>query len=236
MAVYEYKTEIRYSEIDANGHLSPVALLDLFQNCSTFHSESLGLGVDYLKKRHRAWVLSSWQVVMNKMPYFAEKVTVKTWSYGIKYTLGFRNFVLENESGEVLCYANSLWAYVDTNTLAPVKCPAEEADKYGAEPAYPMKASARKIVVPDVLIKEPDFDVKYYFIDTNKHMNNSKYVLAAMEYLPDDFNISEIRVEYKKSATLHDTIHPYTQNIDNTFYVVMKDDDSNIYATVQFLA
>lgn len=236
MKAYEYKTEIRYSEIDSNGSLSLVSLLDLFQNCSTFHSESIGLGVEYLKSINRAWFLSSWQVHINKMPVFGTKVTIKTWSYGIRYTLGYRNFVLEDESGEVLCCANTLWAYVDTTNFTPVKCPPDTADKYGTLPQYPLKSAPRKIAIPDDMNYEEDLEVKFYFIDTNNHMNNSKYVLVAQEYLPSDFHIEEIRVEYKKSAKLHDILHTYSKLEDGRFTVVMKDDDGNIYATVEFLS
>ena len=50
--MYTYQTRIRYSELDETGHLKTEALLDHFQDCSTFHSEDLGLGVNYLKKQH----------------------------------------------------------------------------------------------------------------------------------------------------------------------------------------
>lgn len=235
MAVYQYDTVIRYSEVDSNGYLTPVALLDLFQNCTLFHSESIGHGVEYLKEKHCAWVLSSWQICMESLPKFGEKVSVKTWSYGIKYTLGFRNFALINEEGQMICYANSIWAYIDTETLSPVKCPEEEVLKYGYDEPLEMKKAPRKIAVPEHLDEKDEFEVKYYFIDTNNHMNNGKYVLAAMEYLPSDFKVSEIRAEYKKSAVIHDIIYPYTNCEDNVFTVVMKDKEGNIYAIVQFL-
>ena len=34
--MYQYQTRIRYSELDESGHLKPEALLDYFQDCSTF--------------------------------------------------------------------------------------------------------------------------------------------------------------------------------------------------------
>ena len=47
--MYQYQTRIRYSELDESGHLKPEALLDYFQDCSTFQSEDLGIGIEYLK-------------------------------------------------------------------------------------------------------------------------------------------------------------------------------------------
>ena len=50
--MYQYQTRIRYSELDESGHLKPEALLDYFQDCSTFQSEDLGIGIGYLKERN----------------------------------------------------------------------------------------------------------------------------------------------------------------------------------------
>ena len=57
--MYTFDSRIRYSEIDADGKLSMAALINYFQDCSTFQSEELGVGIEYLAKRHLAWVLVS---------------------------------------------------------------------------------------------------------------------------------------------------------------------------------
>ena len=60
--MYSFKSRVRYSEINRDGLLDIPAVLNYFQDCSTFQSEQLGVGVDYLKKEKKAWVLSSWQI------------------------------------------------------------------------------------------------------------------------------------------------------------------------------
>ena len=42
--MYEFNSRVRYSEIDHHGTLTLPALINYFQDCSTFHSEDLGLG------------------------------------------------------------------------------------------------------------------------------------------------------------------------------------------------
>lgn len=235
MAVYEYNTRIRYSEIDSSGFLSPVALIDLFQNGSTFQSEDMGLGVDFLFENKRAWVLTCWQICINRLPKIGEHVTIRTWSYGIKLSLGSRNFELVDSNGERLAYANSLWAYVDTESGALVRVPQDIVEAYGKSPQIEMKCAPRKIELPNDMEKKDDFEVKYYFIDTNNHMNNEKYVLAAMEYIPEGFVIGEIRAEYKSPALLHDIVTPMVKVDDNTVTVALYDKDGNKYAAIQFL-
>ena len=51
---YEWKCRVRYSETGVDGKLTLPALVNYFQDCSTFHSESLGLdGNIYPPERKR---------------------------------------------------------------------------------------------------------------------------------------------------------------------------------------
>ena len=234
MAVYEYEALIRYSEVDKTGHLTPLALIDLFQTTSTFHSEELGYGISYMQSNHRAWVLSAWQICMDKMPKFMDKVIIQTWSYGIKMALGFRNFALLDENKNILARANSLWVYIDTETGKPIKPPAEAVTAYGSLPKLEMDYAPRKITLPDNMHNAGDFEVKYYFIDTNNHMNNEKYILAATEHIPADMAVTEIRAEYKKQAMLGEIITSHVDITDETVTVAMYDHTGEHNATIQF--
>ena len=53
--MYSFDSRIRYSEVDSKGTLNWLALMDYFQDCSVFHSESLHIGVDYLADHHLAF-------------------------------------------------------------------------------------------------------------------------------------------------------------------------------------
>ena len=77
--MYTFDSRIRYSEIDRSGRLSIPAVVDYFQDCSAFQSEELGVGVEYLANKKRAWILNSWQIVLERRPEECEKITVGTW-------------------------------------------------------------------------------------------------------------------------------------------------------------
>ena len=66
--MYTFDSRIRYSEIDRSGRLSIPAVVDYFQDCSAFQSEELGVGVEYLANKKRAWILNSWQIVLERRP------------------------------------------------------------------------------------------------------------------------------------------------------------------------
>lgn len=236
MAIYEYNARIRYSEIDSSGYLSAVALIDLFQNCSTFQSEDLGYGIDYLAENNRAWVLSSWQLCINKLPRLGDNVVVRTWSYGIRLAIGYRNFALISDNGDTLAYANSVWAYIDTKNGKPVKAPEDMIEAYGKQDPIDMECAPRKIKLPENMKEYEAFEVKSYFIDTNGHMNNEKYVLAALEYLPADYKIKEIRADYRRPAMPREKVLPKVGTDDNSIVVAMYGCNDTLYASVQFMA
>ena len=45
--MYSFNSRVRYSEVNKDGRLKLVSLLDYFQDCSTFHSEDAGMGTEY---------------------------------------------------------------------------------------------------------------------------------------------------------------------------------------------
>ncbi|MCR5743325.1 MAG: acyl-[acyl-carrier-protein] thioesterase [Lachnospiraceae bacterium] len=236
MAIYEYTARVRYNEVDERSSLSDTALLDLLQNCSTFQCEDMGIGVEYYKEIGRAWVLSAWQIAIDRRPKLGETLRIQTWSTGIKRALGSRNYRVIDAEGQTVVSAYSLWAYIDTSTMLMAECPQNEIDLYGISEALPMKVLPRRIKLMEDMTAQEPIEVKYYFIDTNHHMNNAKYVMAAEEFLPEGFETKTIRVEYIKSARLGDVIYPRTHVSDEAVTVCMADEEGNTYATVQFLA
>ena len=104
--MYSFETRVRFSETDKTQELRLMALINYFQDCSTFQSESLGLGLEALRKYGKTWVLNSWQIVINRYPHMCEEISVQTWPTGFEGLYGTRNFRLCTKDGEVLAYAN----------------------------------------------------------------------------------------------------------------------------------
>lgn len=232
---YEFDSRIRYSEVDSERKLTWLALMDYFQDCSVFQSEQLQIGVDYLAEHHQAWVLTSWQICLNRMPKLTDQVTTQTWAYEMKGFYGYRNFSMNDENGERLAYANSIWALMDTQTGRPIKVPEEMAALYGMEPQIPMECDGRKIALPKECEAKDAFAVPAYFMDTNHHMNNSHYVEVVLGYVPETFEIGQIRVEYRKAALCGDTMIPKVTVEEDKITVVLADPDEKPYAIVEFL-
>ena len=234
--MYDFKSRVRYSEVNSERQLTLPALIDYLQNCCTFQSEDMNIGVEYLEQHHAAWVLSSWEIVMNRYPKLAEHITVSTWPYSFKGFYGYRNFTIKDEAGEICAFANSVWVYMDTATMRPVRIAKEVQDAYipVMDEAIQYEWADRKIRIEGTPVEKEPVLVQRFHIDTNHHMNNGKYILVAEEYLPENFKTESIRVEYKKAAVIGDMLYPEVYEQQNGVTIVLADAQKVPYAIMQF--
>ena len=151
--MYQFESRVRYSETDNRGRLSLEGILDYFQDCSTFQSEDLGVGIEYLKEQKIAWVLSYWQIDVKRYPKLGENMIVGTIPYEIRGFLGYRNFVLQTKDGEELACANTIWTLLDTEKGMPKKAAEELVGKYPMTQRYLMEYAPRKIDLPENMEK-----------------------------------------------------------------------------------
>lgn len=232
--MYTIEERIRYSEVDYTDHLNLTGIVNYFQDCSTLHSEDLGLGIEYLQERGHAWILSSWQIVVERYPQANEWIRVSTWPTQFERLYGIRNFTMETADKEMLAYANSIWVYMDMKTGRPTKPSEEMIERYGLEEPFDMEYAPRKIRAPKEWEELPSFPVRKCYIDTNRHMNNGKYVEAALEYCEAPEKIRQLRVEYKRSAVMGDQICPKKATEGNRQYINLCNSGGDTYAMIEF--
>lgn len=235
--MYEFKSKVRYSEVNSEKVLTLAALTDYLQDTCTFQSEGLGAGMDFLRSRQEAWVLSSWEIVIKQLPKVCQEISVGTFPCAFKGFYGHRNFCVKDSNGEVIVIANSLWVYINYETKRPTRIPEVVASKYDGVIADPIAFdwSERKIKVEGTGVQKQPVSVQRFFIDTNEHMNNGKYIMVAEEYLPRDFSVARIRVEYRNAAVLGDVLYPMVYEQDDSITVVINDACEKPYAIIQFV-
>lgn len=232
--MYSFGSRIRYSEIGADGRLKVGALVDYFQDCSMFHSEDAGIGIDFLRPRKQGWFLVSWQIVIERLPQLGDEVKVSTWPYEFKGFWGKRNYIMEDAQGKCLAYANSLWTFMCMNSQKPMRITQEQIDGYPVEKKLDMNYASRKIIVSGEGIRQkPIFALKSH-MDTNHHMNNSQYIKIAQEYLPYGTGVSQIRVDYRRPVGASVSMIPVIYEFDDTYTVMLQDENNEAYALIEF--
>ncbi|MDD3361912.1 MAG: thioesterase [Hespellia sp.] len=231
---YTFDSRVRYSEVDHTGAMTVPNVINYFQDCSTFQSEELGVGLKELRAKNRGWLLASWQVEFIRAPKMGERITIGTFAHGFKGFFGLRNFFMDDEAGEHLAYANSMWFFMDNEKGRPARPEPEDTQMYGVEPPLKMEYKDRKIKIPEQVQERESFPVRRYHIDTNEHVNNAEYVQMAMEFLPREIKVKELRVEYKRAAVLGDVIYPKVAMEADRSVVMLCDKEGAPYAVAEF--
>ncbi len=232
--MYSFPGRIRYSECDEQGRLGLLSLLNYFQDCSTFQSEDLGVGLDYLRENDLVWVLSSWQIAVDRYPRCGERVETGTAPYEFKGCFGYRNFWMRTGEGETLARANSLWTLLYISTMMPARPPKRMLEVYQVEPRLEMDYAGRKIQPAQGGTEGEPITVCRHHLDTNCHVNNGQYVDMAMNLLPMDFAVSQLRAEYKMQAHLGDVLIPYVVSEPGKYVISLRDGEGKPYVNLEF--
>ena len=225
---------MRYSEIDAEQNLTVPGIIDYLQDCACFHDLDAGFGVDFWKERDAAWILTSWNIDIIKYPVYGQKIRIRTDCYKLRTFLGFRNFRIFDETGNVLVAADSRWALMNMVKGRPVAAAAIVGDAYGIGEALDVKWEGKHVRLPENAEKREPFPVGTEHLDTNHHVNNGQYVSMAYAYLPEDINVVKFWADYSAQARLGDMIYPEVAASQDGYYVALNNEAGDPYFTAKF--
>lgn len=232
--MYQYYSKVRFSETDEKRKLTLEAIVDYFQDCSTFQTEELGVGFSYLLPKNLTWILLYWHIVVEEYPSLGEKITISTIPYDFKGFLGKRNFFMEKEDGRIIAKADSLWSLLDMKKMIPTKVPEEVVQAYPKEDKIDMEYLPRKITIAGEERREEPLMIQRHHLDCNNHVNNGQYIKIAGAYLPDGFEIKQMRAEYRKQAYLGNEVFPYIYENEDKITVSLCDSGKQPYVVVEF--
>lgn len=216
MNKYKKDYTIYYFDSDKNGIAKPESLLTYMGETSSLHSDSLGVGIEELRKNDYGWVLNRWKVKFSKYPKVKDKITIETWTSGFDKFYATREFVIYDDNKEELARATTLWVFLNIVKKRPIRIPSEFNSKYNIinEKLFSdFYEFEKETSVGDVLL---DFNVRKSDIDYNNHVNNIKYLNWMLEVVPDkvdeNYNLIELDIHYKKEIKLGQSI---ITSIDN---------------------
>lgn len=233
--MYEMTHRVRYSEISPNQHINIEQIIKYFQDCSTFDSENIGQGLDYMERIGHIWLLAAWQVEVIQYPSMGDEIVIATWPYEVKGILAYRNFEIRDLKGNSMVKANSIWFYMNMQTGIPKRIEEEDVRAYGYGKKLSMDYQPRKIHLPKQEGEpQESFLVKKADLDTNGHVNNARYIEMAMEYLSWEESVVAMRADYRKSAKYGERIYPVIYKAENELYVELFHEDKEPYVIIEF--
>lgn len=210
--IKEYK--IRTYECDKNSNLRILTLMNILQDMADSHASDLHLGLEFCLSQGLAWVGSNYHIKINRLPTLHETIKVTTWPSAEKKIGAVRDFVIEDEQGNVIIVASSQWILIDFNRKKPVSL-REHLPEYTVIAQRALDTDFAKIPEPERADCVRGFEVRFDDIDINKHVNNAVYPLWATEAVEHDFRDmhipAEIEIAFKKEGHLGETVEVKTQ-------------------------
>ena len=212
--VWKKEYYLRASDFDKFNHIKPASVLDLFQDAAGQHAIELGVGFCDMIKRNYLWVLTKIKFKVLCMPKSYQKVVVKTWPLAPNRISYRREYAIENEVGEQLIVGSSEWVVIDSEKRRFVSAP----------DLYPFTEGFHtEIMCEEKLGKIADFEVSnepyvvntgYCDLDVNNHVNNTKYVLDAIN--PEIASeLMEFQIDYRKEVFSGASLNIHHKKQDN---------------------
>lgn len=198
----------------------PSSILDLFQDVAGEHAKTLGVGYYDLLPENKCWMILRLRYEVVRQPKMFSSVIVRTWPVESKRIEFDRDYIISDTEGNLLIKGTTAWAILDVADRAkPQLVMAKDfdlgLDEYISERALEGKFER---LAPKFEADGVPFTTKsgYTDIDTNGHVNNTKYanfILDALD-LPAEKEISSFRIDFLKEIMSGSeiNIHSHTEN------------------------
>ena len=225
---------VRYDDLAGDRKASSAALMRYMQHTAIMHSDGIGHSLETLFAMERCWVMLTWDYEEYDRPAVGETARVVTVAEGFGGCFGYRRFELYGENGALDAKASTVWAFYDIKNMRPARVTPEIAAAYGLEGAAPMRIRPEKIALPENAREAAHLTVRRSDTDTNRHVNNVRYVEMAQDALPEDFSFSRVRVRYEHAARMGDRAAVLTAKTGEGYAAAVCGEDGRTFAVITF--
>ena len=236
---FDKEFDLRYFEMNKSAEASPIAMLTLLQETAADHCNAAGHSLFSLMSQNLGWVLMSGVMQMDRYPKYKEKIIIRTWISKYFSIRGFRENIIYDENYNVIGRAKGLWVFYDIEKRRPTKIHKDFKEKWSSSEEVCIEHDiTNKIEAIDAADSMREFKVNMYDMDTNKHVNNIRYLQWLMESIPEDilenYYLYSIDGRFISEAQYGDVIVSLTKkdSEENTFvHTIRVKDEDKVCAT-----
>lgn len=118
-------------DIDAQGHVSNVKILDWANQAAIEHSELLGFDVPRYEEIGGIFVVRRHEIDYHAPAYQSDTLTLFTWPSAHQRSVAERRHEIHREAdGALIAKVLTTWVYVDTKTGRPKRMPPEVTEAF----------------------------------------------------------------------------------------------------------
>lgn len=215
------------------GVIKPSAILKIMQDAAT--TDASNLGADYLSLRSKDMIFVITKIIVeyNRLPHVDECLEVRTWNSGTSGVSFVRNYVF-NVGDEVVGKATSRWvlvSYATRRILRPdalfTNVTTNEQEELDMEPSRRIRLSENALVLKN------QYRASVTDMDTNYHVNNTRYGDLLVDYCGIDFEkkaIKEFEIHFVNELKAGESVEIEAVVEDNTGYMTAHKDGAQVFA------
>ncbi|QNQ81438.1 acyl-[acyl-carrier-protein] thioesterase [Lactobacillus sp. PV034] len=230
MSAYKMKHTVTFSDADEQGRIKLSTLVSYMMETSNRQLAQGNASVEAFIKRGIGWVVLDYHFEIERLPKANETVTFSADVAGYNRFFAYRDFNVTDEAGHEIITVHSQWVILD---LKERKIKEADPKLMASFNNYELKKMPRFKRVRPLKDYEEKYDqkyqVRYYDLDTNHHMTNTKYFDWIVDSLPRDFlnnhqpkildicfkkeihygqdAVSHVKLDTEKLTSKHEIVH-----------------------------
>ncbi len=192
--------EIKPFQADFKKHLKINALFNIFEELADTHSGMLGHGQDKAVSLGHTWLIHKVKLRFQDFPRLGHQIKVCTAPQGIAGLTTIRNFQVWNHHKNIIAEATSSWILVHQESKRPQRIH-KVIDNIPQVELLHSILDFSKLSMPPTASTTQQRVISYSDLDSNNHVNNSRYIEWITDSFPVDFlaqhRIKEFQIEYQ---------------------------------------
>ena len=183
---YQMKMKIPFDMADMNGHIKLPDVVLLSLQVSGMQSIELGVGdKTILENYNLVWIISGYDIEVIRLPRFGEEITIETEALSYNRLFCYRRFTIYDETGQELIHMMATFVLMDRDSRRVHVVEPEIVAPYQSDFDKKLIRGPKYESLNESISK--DYHVRFYDLDMNGHVNNSKYLDWIFEVMGADF-------------------------------------------------
>ena len=183
---YQMKMKIPFDMADMNGHIKLPDVILLSLQVSGMQSIELGVSdKTILEDYNLVWIITEYDIEVVRLPRFAEEITIETEALSYNRLFCYRRFTIYDETGQELIHMMATFVLMDRDSRRVHVVEPEIVAPYQSDFDKKLIRGPKYESLNESISK--DYHVRFYDLDMNGHVNNSKYLDWIFEVMGADF-------------------------------------------------
>ena len=183
---YQMNMKIPFDMADMNGHIKIPDVILLSLQVSGMQSIELGVSDKaILEDYNLVWIITEYDIEVVRLPHFAEEITIETEALSYNRLFCYRRFTIYDEAGQELIHMMATFVLMDRDSRKVHAVEPEIVAPYQSDFDKKLIRGPKYESLNEPISK--DYHVRFYDLDMNGHVNNSKYLDWIFEVMGADF-------------------------------------------------